>query len=110
VPTYGYRCPACATEFEVWQKMTDPPGAPCPACGADAKRIFFPAGIVFKGTGFYATDSRKSSTASSSNGSGSGEKSPAGAKPADTSAPAKDSGAASTSPSPPSTSASTPTS
>jgi putative FmdB family regulatory protein len=65
LPTYGYRCPACSNEFDVWQRMTDEPGAACPRCGAVANRQFFPAGIVFKGTGFYATDSRASS---SSNG------------------------------------------
>jgi putative FmdB family regulatory protein len=71
VPTYGYRCSGCGAEFDVWQKMSDPPGATCPTCGAGARRVFFPAGIVFKGSGFYATDSRKASSASSSNGKGS---------------------------------------
>lgn len=65
MPTYGYRCPACATEFDVWQKMSDPPGAVCPSCGTSAQRLFFPAGIVFKGTGFYATDSRAKSKSGS---------------------------------------------
>ena len=61
MPTYGYRCPACSKEFEVWQRMADAPEAACPACGASARRLFFPAGIVFKGTGFYATDNRSKS-------------------------------------------------
>ena len=64
MPTYGYRCPKCSTEFEVWQSMRDDPGAPCPVCGAAAARQFFPAGIVFKGSGFYKTDSRGSSSSS----------------------------------------------
>lgn len=69
MPTYGYRCPSCSAEFDVWQKMSDEPGAPCPKCGTQARRLFFPAGIVFKGTGFYATDSRASNgTSKSSNG------------------------------------------
>ncbi|GAC1338148.1 MAG: hypothetical protein NVSMB29_03530 [Candidatus Dormibacteria bacterium] len=58
MPTYGYRCQSCASEFEVWQRMTDQPGADCPSCGAAGKRLFFPTGIVFKGGGFYKTDSR----------------------------------------------------
>ncbi len=44
--------------------MRDEPGAPCPDCGAAATRQFFPAGIVFKGSGFYKTDSRGSSSSS----------------------------------------------
>jgi putative FmdB family regulatory protein len=59
VPTYGYRCERCGHEFDVLQRMSDEPGAECPACGAGARRLFFPAGIVFKGSGFYKTDSRK---------------------------------------------------
>jgi putative FmdB family regulatory protein len=60
VPTYGYRCEQCGHEFDVWQRMSDEPGAACPSCGGAGKRLFFPAGIVFKGAGFYKTDSRKS--------------------------------------------------
>jgi len=59
LPTYGYRCPKCSLEFDVWQRMTDEAVATCPNCGAVARRLFFPAGIVFKGSGFYKTDSRK---------------------------------------------------
>jgi predicted nucleic acid-binding Zn ribbon protein len=58
--------------------MRDEPGAPCPSCGAAANRMFFPAGIVFKGSGFYKTDSRgseSSSITSVSSDSGSSKKS-----------------------------------
>jgi putative FmdB family regulatory protein len=58
MPTYGYRCSACQLEFDVWQKMTDPPQSDCPTCGAEGKRVFYPAGVVFKGSGFYASDTR----------------------------------------------------
>ncbi len=44
--------------------MRDDAGAPCPSCGAAAARQFFPAGIVFKGSGFYKTDSRGASSSS----------------------------------------------
>lgn len=71
MPTYGYRCEKCGQEFDVWQRMSDAPKADCPACGAPGKRLFFPAGIVFKGGGFYKTDSRKSSSSDSSSGSSS---------------------------------------
>ena len=61
MPTYGYRCQSCSDEFEVWQKMTDEPVASCPRCGGSGRRLIFPAGIVFKGSGFYATDNRRGS-------------------------------------------------
>ena len=74
MPTYGYRCQSCDKEFDVWQRMTDEAVASCPSCGGKGKRQFFPAGLVFKGSGFYVTDNRGSvpSSSSSSNGSGDG--------------------------------------
>ena len=75
MPTYGYRCTECGNEYDVWQRMSDEPVAACPACGKSGKRLIFPAGIVFKGTGFYKTDSRKSGsdgTSSTSSTSSSG--------------------------------------
>jgi putative FmdB family regulatory protein len=72
VPTYGYRCQECGEEFDVWQRMSDEAKADCPKCGAAGKRLFFPAGIVFKGTGFYKTDSRKSSDGAAASKSSSG--------------------------------------
>jgi len=81
VPTYGYRCERCDQEFDVLQRMSDEPVADCPRCGGRGRRLFFPAGIVFKGSGFYKTDSRKAggdgsssstSTSSSSKGSSDG--------------------------------------
>jgi putative FmdB family regulatory protein len=66
VPTYGYRCDRCGHDFDVFQRMSDEPVAACPTCGATGRRLFFPAGIVFKGSGFYKTDSRKVSGEGSS--------------------------------------------
>ena len=71
MPTYGYRCQTCKREFDVWQRMTDEPRASCPTCGGDGKRLFFPAGLVFKGTGFYVTDSRRGSPSNGSSDPGS---------------------------------------
>jgi putative FmdB family regulatory protein len=65
VPTYGYRCEK-GHEFDVFQRMSDEPVADCPSCGSRGRRLFFPAGIVFKGSGFYKTDSRKSGGSDSS--------------------------------------------
>jgi putative FmdB family regulatory protein len=83
VPTYQYRCTECGEDLEVVQKFSDEPLTVCPACQGSLRKVFSPVGIVFKGSGFYRTDSRKGS------GSGDGakkDKEPAGAKSADSSA------------------------
>jgi putative FmdB family regulatory protein len=69
VPTYGYRCTACAHEFERFQKITEDPIRECESCGELVKRILYPAGIQFKGSGFYVTDYKGGGE--KSNGSGS---------------------------------------
>ncbi len=77
MPTYEYRCRSCAHEFEKFQRMSDPPVAECPSCGAESeRRISAGAGLLFKGDGFYITDYRKDSykkAAESDKGSGSSE-------------------------------------
>lgn len=72
MPTYEYLCQACSHRFEQWQHMTDDPLTICPECGGHIRRVFYPAGIVFKGHGFYKTDhsSSGSSTVAESNGNG----------------------------------------
>jgi putative FmdB family regulatory protein len=56
MPTYEYQCKSCDHRFEIWQKMTDEPLTVCPQCHGTIRRVLFPAGIVFKGSGFYKTD------------------------------------------------------
>jgi putative FmdB family regulatory protein len=56
MPTYEYLCKTCSHRFETWQKMTDEPLTVCPECGAHIRRVLYPAGVVFKGSGFYKTD------------------------------------------------------
>ncbi|MDQ6659847.1 MAG: zinc ribbon domain-containing protein [Chloroflexota bacterium] len=56
MPTYEYLSPTCSHRFETWQKMADEPLTVCPECGKHIRRVFYPAGIVFKGSGFYKTD------------------------------------------------------
>ena len=56
MPTYEYQCKTCNHRFETWQKMMDEPLTICPECGGHIRRVLFPAGIVFKGPGFYKTD------------------------------------------------------
>ena len=59
MPTYDYRCRECGRDFEVFQRMSDKPGASCPDCGHGAERLISGgAGFLFKGDGFYITDHR----------------------------------------------------
>jgi putative FmdB family regulatory protein len=58
MPTYEYACKTCGNRFETWQKFTDQPLTECPQCHGQIRRVLFPAGIVFKGSGFYSTDTR----------------------------------------------------
>ncbi len=64
VPTYEYRCQQCDRTFDVVQSFSDDPLDACPTCGGPVKKVFGSVGIVFKGSGFYKTDSRTSGTAS----------------------------------------------
>jgi putative FmdB family regulatory protein len=68
MPTYEYLCRVCSHRFETWQKMTDDPLTTCPECGGTIRRVLFPAGVVFKGSGFYKTDHNGSSSVVSENG------------------------------------------
>jgi len=60
MPTYEYACRKCGEHLEVVQSFTDDPLTQCPNCGGDLKKVFGNIGIVFKGSGFYKTDSRSS--------------------------------------------------
>lgn len=74
MPIYGYRCQSCEQDFEVTQRMTDAPQAPCPVCSGAGTRQFFPIGIHFKGSGFYKTDSRAASATTAPASAGDGNK------------------------------------
>lgn len=89
MPTYQYACTTCGEQVEAVQRFDDEPLSVCPACGGSLRKVFSPVGIVFKGSGFYRTDSRKAAAkaedsdakAAKSNGSsGSGEGSSDGKK------------------------------
>ncbi len=60
MPTYQYVCtnPECANEFELVQSFTDPAATECPVCGSRVRKQYGSVGVVFKGSGFYRTDSR----------------------------------------------------
>ena len=107
MPTYSYACTACGHRFDAQQSFSDASLTECPECSGRLRKLFGAVGVVFKGSGFYRTDSRSSgktasipasspssngstSTGSSSNGSastpaaasGTGTSSPAAAAPA----------------------------
>ncbi|HEV7189077.1 MAG TPA: FmdB family zinc ribbon protein [Blastococcus sp.] len=66
MPTYEYACtnPEGKHQFEVVQSFSDAPVTECPECGAPVRKVYGSVGVVFKGSGFYRTDSRKSASAS----------------------------------------------
>jgi len=78
MPTYQYRCTECGHDLEAVQKFTDAALTECPNCGGSLRKVYNAVGVVFKGSGFYRTDSRKAPSEGSSEGGGS------------TSAPAKE--------------------
>ena len=58
MPTYTYECEKCAHNFELIQKITDPPRKRCPECRCKVFRVIHPVGHILKGSGFYRTDNR----------------------------------------------------
>src|SRR5262249_39136856 len=66
VPTYQYACTACGHQLEAVQSFADEPLTECPACEGRLRKLFSSVGVVFKGSGFYRTDSRTKSDSSSS--------------------------------------------
>ena len=107
MPTYEYRCPE-GHVFDVFQRMSDEPGASCPTCGAAAERMISAgAGLLFKGSGFYITDYRSDdyakkksaesgeSKSGGSEGTGSGSSGSAGSEGSSASSSASSSDASS---------------
>ncbi len=76
MPTYEYKCENCGHVFEEFQSMSDDPLDECPKCGGKVQRLIGPgAGLIFKGSGFYLTDYKKSSSSpATTNGNGSPKK------------------------------------
>jgi putative FmdB family regulatory protein len=101
VPTYQYACtnPEGKHQFEVVQSFTDAPVSEYPSCGTAVRKVYGSVGVVFKGSGFYRTDSRSSS--SSSESAGAAKKETAGASSSSSSSPSS-TGSSSTSSSTPS--------
>lgn len=108
MPTYSYACTECDNRFDIVQSFSEDSLTVCPACSGKLRKLFNSVGIVFKGSGFYRTDSREagkssngssngsssaSSTTSSDSGSSSGD---SGTKSSDSAAKSSDSAKAST--------------
>jgi putative FmdB family regulatory protein len=84
MPTYEYECTVCGQHIEVFQRFSEDPLTTCGVCGGKLRKVFHPAGIVFKGSGFYATDSRaKASSGAASTKDSDGESSSSGATSSD---------------------------
>ena len=66
MPTYDYQCRSCGTVTEVIHAMAEDGPAACEVCGGQLRRVLYPAGIIFKGSGFYRTDSRAATGSSAS--------------------------------------------
>lgn len=91
MPTYEYTCGSCNAHHEIVQKMTDPTLTDCPDCGQPTlRKLFNGVGVVFKGSGFYRTDSR-----SSEKGSSTSDSSKSAAKSSDSSSGSSSSGSSS---------------
>lgn len=87
MPTYQYRCVDCENELEIVQKFTDDPLTTCPTCETDSlRKVFSAVGVVFKGSGFYATDNRTKGKAEASTSNTAKASSSASAKEASSAA------------------------
>jgi putative FmdB family regulatory protein len=73
MPVYEYECGRCRHRFEVRQGFNDKAQAECPQCQGKARRIFLPTPIIFRGSGFYVTDSRKNTVTEKSKGAEKGK-------------------------------------
>ena len=108
MPTYEYACtnPDGKHEFEVVQSFSDAPITECPECGFPVRKVYGSVGVVFKGSGFYRTDSRKSASASDGASSSSSEKSSSSSEKSSSSSDKSSSSSSTSSPATPSSSGS----
>ena len=79
MPTYSYACTECSNRFDAVQAFSDDALTTCPKCSGRLRKLFGSVGVVFKGSGFYRTDSREPAKSSSNGSNGSSVSSDAGA-------------------------------
>ncbi|HHU10505.1 MAG TPA: FmdB family transcriptional regulator [Intrasporangiaceae bacterium] len=98
MPTYAYACTECEHRFDIVQSFSDDALTVCPECGGRLRKLFNAVGVVFKGSGFYRTDSRESTSGARSSGtsgsSGDSGSSDSGSSSATAGSDAKGSGSA----------------
>ena len=87
MPTYEYTCKGCGQTVEVFQSFSEKPLRKHADCGGELQKVFHARGVVFKGSGFYTTDSRSSSSSRKTDGSSKGDGSGKGETPAKKSEP-----------------------
>ena len=97
MPTYEYACKGCGEHLEVVQSFKDDALTECPSCGGMLRKVFGSIGITFKGSGFYKTDSRSSSSSTSSTPAASGDSSSSTSSPSSSSSSSESSGSGSSS-------------
>ncbi len=90
MPTYSYACTKCENKFDIVQSFTDDSLTVCDECGGKLRKLFSAVGIVFKGSGFYRTDSRAGAESSSSSSSESSSDSSSGSSESSKPAPKAD--------------------
>ena len=77
MPLYEYECDVCTHRFERQQRFSDPPVANCPECNGSLHKVFHPANVIFKGSGWYITDNRTDNGKNEENGSPKPKEAPA---------------------------------
>ncbi len=65
MPTYQYKCDECGVAFERFQHFSEEPIRTCPECNGSVHRVIHPVGVIFKGSGFYVTDNKRSNALTS---------------------------------------------
>ncbi len=76
MPTYEYECCRCGERIELLQRVTDPPLRRCGKCGGRVRKLIFPVGVIYKGSGFYTTDYARKGARTGDDGDGKKEPKP----------------------------------
>ena len=89
MPTYEYECTDCGARVELVQRVSDPPLKKCRKCSGRMRKLMFPVGVIYKGSGFYTTDYARKGRDSGDDGDGKREKKPEKKEPEPSAADAK---------------------